>query len=228
MRYKDIRQFTFPLHRYLGLGVGLIFAIVGLTGSILVFQHELAQAIVSSQYAPIISQARRLTPEAVLEKVNSSYANQENIAIAAIELASPPTAPDQVKIRRLDGNKIDLFVNPYTGKIIGNRNESTFFTWVHKLHDHLLIGKVGNPNLGKIIVGTAAFLFLMINLTGIILWEGWRKPRQGFTIKWQAKPLRLNYDIHKIVGIVAAIFLTLTALTGFLWNFKLGYRSSWS
>lgn len=221
MRYKEIRQFNFPLHRYLGLAVGIIFAIVGLTGSVLVFQHELDQAIISSQYAPIIPQAHRLSPEEVLKQVNASYANQEKIAIVAIELASSAKVPDHVKIRLLDGDKIDLFVNPYTGDIIGKRNESTLFKWIHKLHDHLLIGKVGNLELGKIIVGAAAFLFLVINLTGVVLWDGWRKLNQGFQIKWQAKPLRLNYDIHKVVGIVSVLFLTLTALTGFLWNFKL-------
>lgn len=73
MRYKDIRQFTFPLHRYLGLGIGLICAIVGLTESILVFQHELDQAIVLSQYGAIIPQVHRLSPETVLERVNASY-----------------------------------------------------------------------------------------------------------------------------------------------------------
>lgn len=172
MRYKDIRQFTFPLHRYLGLGIGLIFAVVGLTGSLLVFQHELDQAIVLSQYGAIIPQAHRLSPATVLERVNASYADQKNIAIAEIELALTPAVPDKVKIKSLDGDKVELFINPYTGDIIGKRNESTFFKWIHKLHDHLLIGKVGNLDLGKIIVGTAALLFLVINLTGIILWDG--------------------------------------------------------
>ncbi|NJP08375.1 MAG: PepSY domain-containing protein [Leptolyngbyaceae cyanobacterium RU_5_1] len=221
MRYKDIRQFNFPLHRYLGLVVGVIFAIVGLTGSALVFQHELDQAAIALQYGAIVPKEHRLSPEAVLDQVNDRYAHQEPIAIAAIEIARSSTVPDKVKIKSVNGEPVEVLVNPYTGDVIGERHESTLFKGIHQLHDHLLIGKIGNVELGKMIVGSAAFLFLVINFTGVVLWDGWRKLDQGFKIKWHAKPLRVNYDIHKVVGIVAAIFLTLTALTGFLWNFKL-------
>jgi uncharacterized iron-regulated membrane protein len=221
MRYKQIRQFIVPLHRYLGLGIGIIFAIVGLTGSVLVFQHELEQAAITLRYNAIVPQPHRLSPEAVLKHVETHYGNQENIAIAAIDLAPTPTTPDKVKIKPLNQPSLELLVNPYTGEILGEANENRFFKWMHKLHDRLLIGRIGSFDPGKIIIGVSAFLALVINLTGVILWDGWRRLHQGFQVKWQAKPLRLNYDIHKVVGILAALFLSLTALTGFLWSFKL-------
>ncbi len=221
MRYQQIRQFIFPLHRYLGLGVGIIFAIVGLTGSLLVFQHELEYAAITFRYNAIVPQPHRLSPEAVLKHVETHYGNQENIAIAAIDLAPTPTTPDKVKIKPPNQPSLELLVNPYTGEIIGEANANSFFRWIHRLHDRLLIGRIGSFDLGKIIVGVSAFLFFVINLTGVILWDGWLRLHQGFQIKWQAKPLRLNYDIHKVVGMIAALFLTLTALTGFLWSFKL-------
>ncbi|MGF1589693.1 MAG: PepSY domain-containing protein [Pleurocapsa sp.] len=37
---RKIRNLAFCLHRYIGLAVGLILVIVGLTGSLLVFQKE--------------------------------------------------------------------------------------------------------------------------------------------------------------------------------------------
>ncbi|MEH2332378.1 PepSY-associated TM helix domain-containing protein [Nostoc sp.] len=40
-------------------------------------------------------------------------------------------------------------------------------------------------------------------------------------MKWNAHPKRLNFDLHKVSGITAAIFLVFTFFTGFAWN--LGY-----
>ncbi len=198
-------------------------AIVGLTGSALVFQSELDHAAVTLQYGRIVPEAYRLSPEVVLNKVKTKTidANKEAIVIASIDLATASDLPDKVKIRLSNNESIEIFVNPYTGNILGDRPDHNLFKWIYQLHDHLLIGKIGNLEIGKIIVGIIAFLFLVINLTGVILWDGWRKLPQGFTIQWQAKSLRLNYDIHKVVGILAVIFLTFTAFTGFLWNFKL-------
>jgi uncharacterized iron-regulated membrane protein len=62
-------------------------------------------------------------------------------------------------------------------------------------------------------------LLLSLSLSGLMLWPGWRKLINGFKIKWDAHPKRVNFDIHKVVGIVSAIFLTITAFTGFCWNF---------
>jgi uncharacterized iron-regulated membrane protein len=37
MKSKKLRDMAFILHRYIGLGVGLIAAIIGLTGSFFIF-----------------------------------------------------------------------------------------------------------------------------------------------------------------------------------------------
>ncbi|MEH2180966.1 PepSY-associated TM helix domain-containing protein [Nostoc sp.] len=42
MTSKTVRKVIFGLHRYIGLGVGLIALVVGLTGSLLVFHTEIS------------------------------------------------------------------------------------------------------------------------------------------------------------------------------------------
>lgn len=70
-------------------------------------------------------------------------------------------------------------------------------------------------------MGVAALLLFILSLTGIILWPGWRKLISGFKIKWKnAHPKRVNFDIHKVAGIIAAVFLTFTGFTGFYLNFR--------
>ena len=58
-----------------------------------------------------------------------------------------------------------------------------------------------------------------ISITGIILWPGWRKLISSFQIKWNAHPKRVNFDVHKIAGVVAAVFLIFAFFTGFCWSY---------
>ncbi len=120
-----------------------------------------------------------------------------------------------LRLNRPDDTQWEVFVNPYTGGIMGDRQrETALFSRILDLHYALLIG-----NTGIIIIGIAAFLLMILSITGIVLWSGWRKLISGFKIKWNAHPKRLNFDIHKVTGIITAIFLSAIAFTGFCWNF---------
>ncbi|MBN3948294.1 MAG: PepSY domain-containing protein [Nostoc sp. NMS7] len=58
---------TFYLHRYIGLVVGLVVIIIGFTGSLLVFEKEINQFLISQQFGQVIPQEQRLPIESVLE-----------------------------------------------------------------------------------------------------------------------------------------------------------------
>ena len=121
----------------------------------------------------------------------------------------------KVRLNRPDDTQWEVFVNPYTGKIMGDRQrETALFNRVLSLHYELLAG-----NIGMTIVGIAALFLCILTITGTLLWSGWRKLLLGFKIKWQAHPMRVNYDLHKVAGIVTAAFLGIIAFTGFCWNF---------
>ncbi len=60
---------------------------------------------------------------------------------------------------------------------------------------------------------------LILSLTGLVLWPGWRKLVTGFKIKWQAHIKRVNFDIYKVAGVVAVVFLAMISFTDFCWNF---------
>lgn len=85
---------------------------------------------------------------------------------------------------------------------------------IFKLHYQLLAG-----DIGTIIVGIVGLLLFILCITGIILWPGWNRLMAGFKIKWNAHIKRVNFDLHKVAGIVTAVFLTMIAFTGFCWNF---------
>ena len=91
--------------------------------------------------------------------------------------------------------------------------ETSWIGIVYKLHYSLLAGDIGH-----LIMGIVALLTLIMSLTGIMLWLGWRKLVTGFKIKWDGQIKRVNFDLHKVAGIIAAVFLALIGFTGFAWN----------
>ncbi|MDZ7963253.1 MAG: PepSY-associated TM helix domain-containing protein [Aulosira sp. DedQUE10] len=220
MSYKKLRNIVFTLHRILGFAIAPIAILVGLTGSLIVFQREINEFLQHQQFGAIIPLGKRLSLEVILDFVKAAYANQPQMALQRVYL---PTKPDDFfnVVISIPGNDwVEVYVNPYTGAILGNSLHPNavqrFLQIVYELHTSLKLG-----DLGLQIVGVVGLVMSIVAIAGIILWPGWRKLMAGFKIKWSAHPKRLNFDLHKVSGITAAIFLLFTFFTGFAWN--LGY-----
>lgn len=215
MKPPKLRQLTFYLHRYLGLAVGLVLIIIGLTGSLLVFEKEIDRFLVSQQFGQVTPRGDRVPIESVVETVKTAYVSQPDLKLLGINTLSDLHLPYRVFLQNSNEQRTEVFVNPYTGAVMGSRQwEQTLIGLTFRLHHELLAGKTGT-----IIVGIVAFILFILSITGIVLWSGWRKLISGFKIKWNAHPKRVNFDIHKVAGIITAVFLALNAFTGFCWNF---------
>jgi uncharacterized iron-regulated membrane protein len=214
MKSKRFRNLNFILHRYIGLVVGIILIVIGLTGSLLVFQEEIDHFLVERQFGQVVPRQQRASIETIINTVKTTYSDRSDFKLFSIDTL-PQNSTYTVQLRSTDDRRTEVFVDPYSGKILGDRQwEKTLIGITFKLHYALLAGRTG-----EIIVGIIALLLLVLSITGIVLWPGLRKLRSGFKIKWQAHPKRVNFDIHKVAGIVTAVFLALVAFTGFCWNF---------
>lgn len=81
------------------------------------------------------------------------------------------------------------------------------------LHVHLLVGEEHGP--GQTIVGLGGVVLLVFCLTGLVLWwPGLRRLPSGFRIYWKRGATRLNFDLHRVLGIVLVIPLFALVLTG--------------
>jgi uncharacterized iron-regulated membrane protein len=220
MPAKKLRHLTFILHRILGFAIGLIAIPLSLTGSLIVFQHEINEFQLHQQFGAILPKGDRLSLEAVLDIVKAAYSNLPEMALQRVSF---PTKLDDffnVVISIQDNDWVEVYVNPYTGAILGNSLDPNaiqgFLQFVYELHTSLKLG-----DLGLQIVGIVGLVTSIVVILGIILWPGWRKLIAGFKIKRDAHPKRFNFDLHKVSGITTAIFLLFTFFTGFAWN--LGY-----
>lgn len=213
MNARTIRNTTFHLHRWLGLIGGIFLCIAGLTGSVLVFWHEIDRMVVAQRFGQVIPTGERVMISAIANTVKAAYA-AKGLTLSSLSLPELANQPYLVWLHAPADQHWQVFVNPYTGRVMGDRQwETSWVGTIYGLHYKLLAG-----DTGVFIMGIVALLTLLLSITGIVLWPGWRKLIAGFKIKWNAHIKRTNFDIHKVAGIITAIFLAFIGFTGFAWN----------
>lgn len=210
------RQLWLKLHRYLALSVGLLFVLIGLTGSINVFFLEIDEYI-----NPALKAAKSGDSPLPLADIQRVIQTRHPNRQGEWRLDMPTHPGGLLKAwyyPTKDENAGYLAaplvsIDPYTAAIVADREfyHGTTVGWIYKLHMTLLLGKTGWYLVG--ILGGA----LVVSLgTGIVLWwpGDWRKLRSALTVKLSAGAGRLNFDLHRSAGFYGAVWLLLLALTG--------------
>jgi uncharacterized iron-regulated membrane protein len=201
------------LHRWLGLISGLVVFIVSITGCLFCFQDELQDAMhpyrkVTAREVPF------LQPSVLQNTVMESFPQGKLAGVAYLghERAA------QVWVTDKEGYHVN-YINPYTGKVQGHDLlQSNFFVIVQYIHLYLLLP----ANIGKLVVGTSTLVFVVIMVTGIVLWWPKRKTdrKRSFTIKWNGRWRRVNYDLHNVLGFYATSVAVILAITGMSMSFE--------
>ncbi|MBA4853497.1 PepSY domain-containing protein [Emticicia sp. BO119] len=203
------------IHLWLGLVSGLVVFIVSITGCIYAFQVEIQDLIQSYRYVEIEkktilppSTIKSIVEKAVPDKVIHSitYERPGRAAIATIYHYEPTYY-------------YLVYVNPYSGQVLKAVNmDEDFFRFILDGHFYLwLPEKIGQP-----VVASATLIFIFLMISGLVLW--WPKNKsaanQRFTIKWNAKWRRVNYDLHNVLGFYMTWVVIIIAVTGLVWGFQ--------
>jgi uncharacterized iron-regulated membrane protein len=205
LRTIKLRPIIFTVHSWIGLIVGIFIAIMGLTGSGIVFMHELDRTL-NPALMHITPQGQLLSIDLIIAPVIRSH---PNLAVESIELPQTSSDPVVVMMKTAQGERLETYINPYTATILGERIwEKSIVGFMHTLHYTLFAGKIG-----KIAVGVEGLLFLVVSLTGMLLWTGWRRLKTSMRIRWSSTKF-LNFDLHNVFGFVSGLFLILLSLTG--------------
>lgn len=225
------RRISDWLHLWLGIASGLIVFIVAVTGCIYVFQHEIVSLTSHEEiYVTPPKNPKPLSISLLQAKAEKTLGKGKKIGFINT-YQSPEKAwefstykagnPDSFfYFGALDYYDVVL-MNPYTGEVTSITDyKYEFFNVVKMLHWSLLI----NHPIGQQIVGWSTFIFVILLITGMIMW--WPKNLKksnfdkSFKIKWSAKFKRLNYDLHNVPGFYAMAICLILALTGMVWAFS--------
>ncbi len=232
-RLKIRRKLWLQVHLWLGLSLGLVLAIIGLTGSVLVFWQELDQALNPGLYQTstlpdkpkpldeIIAAGEQAAPQGWQSIwLEAPQQADENYVFAfGYPEASPP--PEQAQ-------SLNIAVDPYTAKVIGKRVfyhawnplKHSLVGFFFKLHYALFLGETGIT-----LIGILGVLFFISVLSGLILWwpltGNWRRV---LTIKRRASVERFNHDLHQSAGFYSLIVLLALLVSGIYFNLPDQFR----
>jgi uncharacterized iron-regulated membrane protein len=200
-----MRRFATLLHRYTGLLFGVFLLISSVTGMLIVFAKPI-DAQMNGDLLQVTSQSHHISIDTLLESVRAA-APARTVSSVFI-----PQSPDLAWEFWFQGDDhFRVYADPYAGAVTGMREVTdSLMGFLIDLHIHLLAG-----DTGEIIMGWAGLAGIFITLVGIYLWwpklGNWKK---AFSIKWQAAPIRVWLDIHKVVGICMSALIILTIATG--------------
>jgi uncharacterized iron-regulated membrane protein len=205
-----LRRIILNLHLYAGLVAALFLTILGVTGSIMVFEDQI-DGWLNPQPA-IRPQPERLSLHALETRLEAANAGYKVAGFGFPPRADVPLGAFLFSESLKKG--VNLAVNPYTGEIIPPAlHRSNFTGQVHQFHTHLLLGAGGQA-----VVGYAGVFLLFLSITGLVLW--W--PRKALTVRWRSPGVTFNLDLHSAAGIYSSTFLMLFALTGMVIHWEAG------
>ena len=102
--------------------------------------------------------------------------------------------------------------HPFTGEDLGDPLPVGFraTAWTLDLHDNLLGGRTGRR-----INGIGAFFFIVLALTGVVIWwPGIRSWRRSLIPDLRANWRRLNWSLHSAFGICVMPFVLMWGVSG--------------
>lgn len=197
-----VRRAILAIHLLMGLCAALFLALLGITGSLMVFESEIDRAL-NPKLTWIRPGDHYLSLTEIKTRLEKRYP-----AYTIAGLAFSPRkqiAWDAFLQSKTSQRGMGIAFNPFTGDILGDEAQrNDFMNKVHQLHLRLLAGKAGAT-----VVSVAAMFLLFLSISGVVLW--WR--RKILAPNWRNPLKKLNFDVHQALGIYSSFFLMIFSVT---------------
>jgi len=183
-------------HFLLAIVSALFLVITSVTGSIL----ALEPVFKNSQPYDVVN----LDSISVFKTIEILKSNDKEV----LELEITPEDFVKVSIVGKDGSNQDIYINPVTGRSLGNVPiQSDFFHSVTSLHRSLYL-----KSIGRFFIGFSSFLLLLISSTGVFLLA----QRQGGFNKYFKIDKNVNFKqrSHVFIGKYFLIPVLIIGITG--------------
>jgi uncharacterized iron-regulated membrane protein len=232
---KLFRKVLFWCHLAVGVTGGVVILIMSVTGVLLTYERQIVAWADTRTYqvAPPAAGAQRLSVETLLAKVREA---RPGVSVSTTTLradASEPAALALAASSAGPGGGPVLFVNPYTGDLLGEGSKKVrdFFRVVTDWHRWL--GAAGaNRAAARAITGACNLGFLFIVISGIYLWWPNKRSWQQFkNILWFRRGLpgkARDFNWHNVIGFWCLVPLFAVVLSGavmsYPWANNLVYR----
>lgn len=208
-------------HFYAGLLVIPIVVILSLSGIVYLFKPQIDSIF--------YGHARNVEPRGA----TLSYARQlaaVDAAVPGATVTSVAPAPNarrstQFGVTTKAGKDWTVFVDPYTAKVLGHRDNRRYLpTIALDLHGSLLASRFMDDEgtWGDRVIELAASWAVVLVITGVYLWwpRGRRRSlRRALTPRWRARSRRVRWrDVHAVTGVAFSFVFLFFLVTGLAWS----------
>jgi uncharacterized iron-regulated membrane protein len=215
-----LQKVWIQVHRWIGLTIGLLIVIVGLSGSAAVVWNEVTQltdtrfrvAAPGTEYAPL---------QQVMESIHAAEPGRRDAWSVDFPYPEDRYAPAWAVYESpeekagIHESPLYVAINPYTAEVMGRFYwGETWISWLFNVHS--ILG-IQSSDIGESLVGVIGGFFLLMALTGIWLW--W--PSGGFTRRQFVTSPGLagrafEFDLHKVAGFWFSLVFLLLSVTGII------------
>ncbi len=210
-------KILFNVHLILSIVFSIPLLIMGVTGAILSYQHEL-EALINAGSKKVEKTGEMQSVEKILQSFSEQTGVKQPVRLVV------PKSDDEAFV--VYASRRDAYlVDPYTAQIIGKDRGTGFVLTVMALHRNLGLALSGNKTAGEIgkqIVGASAAAMILLVISGV--WLHFPRLRRKFieAIKpnFKLKKYALFYNLHTSLGSLSAVIYLLICLTGLNWSYS--------
>ncbi|WP_438480032.1 PepSY-associated TM helix domain-containing protein [Oleiharenicola lentus] len=206
----------FNWHLWLGLVTGVFMFIIGGSGAVAVFIEEIDWLVTPALRASAKPGQPRAGIDRIVSTVRTTYPGDR---LTTLNLSERPSFAHVAKVQSKERGNLDVFIDPVTGKINGDREYSGAYTstlrnFIRQLHLRLFMGL-----WGRVFVGVFGVTLVLSCITGLWIYRGWIK--NLFRFRWNSAGARVRWsDLHKLVGVWSLAFNILIGVTGAVFGFE--------
>jgi uncharacterized iron-regulated membrane protein len=224
---KKLRKIIFWCHLPVGVVAGVVILIMCVTGVLLSYEKQITSWADTRGYraAPPAPETQHLPVETLITKARES----RGATPTAVTLKSDPSAPAEIAF----GRETTIFVNPYSGAILGEGSQKTrnFFRVVTDWH-RWLGARGDNRNVARAITGASNLGFLFLVASGFYLWWPrswtWKAVRNVTWFRRGLPSKARDFNWHNTIGFWSAVPLFIVVLSAvvisYTWAGNLVYR----
>ncbi|GIL41110.1 PepSY-associated TM helix domain-containing protein [Roseiterribacter gracilis] len=210
-----VRPLLATIHLWTGIALCLPLVLLGITGALLVYDHDIEALFGDSPPQIARSNVAFVPVEAQIAAAKTANTDASLIPVAY----TPPQVPGDVARVRFGqvgrgGPPVGavIFVDPTNATVLGMQN--TGAGWMRTVH--VMHGSLGmRDRTGREIVGWFGVAMLFLGVSGVVMW--WPRPGRwaaAFKVSSKARGQRLHRELHGAVGIWSLLVFIIVSFSG--------------
>ncbi|MEO8649119.1 MAG: PepSY-associated TM helix domain-containing protein, partial [Acidobacteriota bacterium] len=214
---RIFRKVIFWLHLCLALSAGVVIFIMCATGAMLAFERNIIELAESDVRTVAVDVGKRRSP---LEVLGPLMRDRPDLDPTALAISSDPGSTWSVSL----GREGQIFVDPYTGAVLGEGNNGVRSVMSKLRSWHRYIALSGDSRqAGKLATGISNIIFLFLAISGVYLWFPrkleWKRFQPVIWFRRGLKGKGRNFNWHNVIGFWTSLFLIVFTLTATVISF---------